>query len=319
MQSNTTNSNENKFQNFLLEGLKSTDSGLGDRSQYIGASDVGQCLKKSYLTKTKGVEYSLKQLMIFQRGHLAEGIVESALKNNPAGVNYQTQVQTHGIGDFSFMKSHLDFVIEWPNELLVIECKSISSPLPNNKPRESWMLQVNLQMRQLKNISAKKVDRAIIVTINVNSGEIGTFEVPYLEAMADLAEQRGMELWTALQEKQEPKGELSDLCGFCDFKSECSTLQCNAAELPVELVEMAKEIKAISALEKKSKEYKSILLEYCKEADVKKASADGITISLVNLKGRESISLDKAKELVDEDTLAEILKKGSDSQYVKIV
>lgn len=38
---------------FLKVGLENTDSGLGDRSLYVGSSDVGQCPKKSFLSKTR--------------------------------------------------------------------------------------------------------------------------------------------------------------------------------------------------------------------------------------------------------------------------
>ena len=56
-----------KFLKFIETGLKHRDSGLGDRSTYIGASDVGQCPKKSYLSKLFKPEYDLKQHIVFMQ------------------------------------------------------------------------------------------------------------------------------------------------------------------------------------------------------------------------------------------------------------
>ena len=51
---------------------KYTTETLGDRSKYIGASDIAGCLRKSFLSKKEKVEHSIAKHIIFQRGHLTE-------------------------------------------------------------------------------------------------------------------------------------------------------------------------------------------------------------------------------------------------------
>ena len=43
---------------------------LGDRTEYVGASDVGQCPRKVVLPKTQPVPYDLQTLIRFERGNL---------------------------------------------------------------------------------------------------------------------------------------------------------------------------------------------------------------------------------------------------------
>ena len=62
------------FIEFLTKNLRKavkldTESSLGDRSTYVGASDVTSCLRKAYLSKIQPVEHSLEQMIIFERGH----------------------------------------------------------------------------------------------------------------------------------------------------------------------------------------------------------------------------------------------------------
>ena len=83
-----------------------TINSLGDRSTYIGASDIGGCLRSSYLGKKQKVDYDISQHIVFERGHLSEGIVAKMLEGTP----YKTQVEAVGkaYNDFP-IKAHIDF------------------------------------------------------------------------------------------------------------------------------------------------------------------------------------------------------------------
>ena len=83
-----------------------TVNSLGDRSTYIGASDIGGCLRSSYLGKKQKVDYDISQHIVFERGHLSEGIVAKMLEGTP----YKTQVEAIGKADNGFpIKAHIDF------------------------------------------------------------------------------------------------------------------------------------------------------------------------------------------------------------------
>ena len=52
---------------------------LGNRSEYIGASDVGQCPRKTIMGKLFPQPITIEQQIVFERGHLAENIVHESL------------------------------------------------------------------------------------------------------------------------------------------------------------------------------------------------------------------------------------------------
>ncbi len=282
-----------KFLKFIETGLKHRDSGLGDRSTYIGASDVGQCPKKSYLSKLFKPEYDLKQHIVFMRGHMAEGIVQAAFEGHPAKPAFRTQVEAQGSGDLSFIKTHIDFLVSFPEEDVVVECKSISSNFLES-PYVSWVYQTQLQMR-LSQEKTGRPTRGIIVALNSNTGYSVTFEVEQNETLFNVAASRAKVLWESVQSKTEPNGEVGDLCMFCPFKGHCTTLRHNGENLPDDIVLMAKRLKELSAAEKEAASIKEKLKAFMDAADLKKGVGEDVTISLSERRGRETVSVDALK------------------------
>ena len=126
---------------FIEKGLvknNELDNSLGDRSKYVGASDIGGCLRKSYLDKINPQEKDAQTLAVLLRGHLAESLVAKAL--DAQNIKYQTQVELQE----DFIKAHLDFVFCSPKECVVVEVKSTNN-IPDT-PYTSWVLQIQLQM-----------------------------------------------------------------------------------------------------------------------------------------------------------------------------
>ena len=70
-----------KFESNFRKALeKDTELNLGDRKEYIGASDISGCLRKSCLSKKEQKkDDSIEQLLTFERGHQFENIVEKFL------------------------------------------------------------------------------------------------------------------------------------------------------------------------------------------------------------------------------------------------
>lgn len=303
--------------NFLELGLKKTDSGLGDRSQYIGSSDIGQCMKKSFLSKTVGENHDLTQLLIFQRGHVAEGIVRAGLMNNPKQVPFEEQVEVKGYEQWPFVKSHIDFLVHFPNEDVIIECKSISSPLPDEKPRLSWLYQVQLQIKLAK-LRTGRDTRAIIVALNVNTGERFAFDVEYSEVFLNTALSRASKLWEALQTKCEPDGELSDLCAYCPFKTQCSTLQRNGEKLPQEVDAMITRLKELSPLEDEADRLKENVKAFMEAAKIKKGIGEKYSVLLSESKGREKVSIEALKAQYPE-AANKLIEKGKPYTKLKVV
>jgi CRISPR-associated exonuclease Cas4 len=192
---------------------KYTTETLGDRSKYIGASDIAGCLRKSFLSKKEKVEHSIAKHIIFQRGHLTEQIVELMI----TGTNYKKQVELCSKTYNGFdIKAHLDFVIENEKRAVVLEVKSTSTPV--DEPYESWILQIQLQMGLLQKRFPNKKVSGYVVAINVNTGWYKTFHVFPNITLYDMALKKANELAFALQLDIEPKAELQNYCDECPFK-----------------------------------------------------------------------------------------------------
>ncbi len=100
--------------NTLLTSLRKlakqhTEETLGDRRNYLGASDIGYCPRKTILERIHPGEHDLATLLRFQRGHMTEDIVAMAF--SAAGFNnYERQVEIAVEGDVP-LKAHIDFVL----------------------------------------------------------------------------------------------------------------------------------------------------------------------------------------------------------------
>ena len=81
---------------------------LGDRSSYLGASDIGTCPRKVIFERLQPGEHDLATLLRFQRGHMAEDIVANAM--TAAGYdNFDRQVEVIA-SCTTPIKVHIDFV-----------------------------------------------------------------------------------------------------------------------------------------------------------------------------------------------------------------
>jgi CRISPR-associated exonuclease Cas4 len=303
------------FLAFLFDGLQAVDNGLGDRSKYIGASDIGSCLKKAYLSKTiKTPDRSLDEMLVLERGHVVEGIIEKALIARR--INYKAQVEVSLKNGTTPIAAHIDFVAEDSREAVVIECKSVSSAI--DEPYENWILQAQLQIGLLRSQSSKSVNRGIIVALNVNDGWAMEFPVQFNELLYVQALARAKQLWDCVEQGVEPEGECGHLCGYCPFKSQCSSLRSGATELPADLSQKVNRLVTLDKREKEAKAIKRELKSYLEAVGIKKATAGANAVSLVLCKGKSSVDLKKLAELVGEDVIAECISEGDSYSYARV-
>jgi hypothetical protein len=139
----------------LAQGAKSTASQLGDRSTYIGMSDIGkgaECLRAAVANKLGGLRQPLstelnrwfeeqrfdeirqilnKQLTL-QRGHWFEGGIVRAFQAN--GAKLFTQLEIDTVADGVPVKAHLDMVLAWNSPKPVVRILELKSTehLPEN-------------------------------------------------------------------------------------------------------------------------------------------------------------------------------------------
>ena len=127
---------------------KDTLAHLGDRSSYIGMSDIGQhweCPRAALARKVLPTTNSLERLLTLQRGHWFESGVGQALTS--LGLHILPQLEINWQHQGVPIKAHLDFVLVWGapvNAIRILEVKS-TDKLPAS-PHDSHLLQLHGQI-----------------------------------------------------------------------------------------------------------------------------------------------------------------------------
>ena len=313
----------NKLKQFIDKNFpkvlaKETELSLGDRSKYIGASDIGSCLRKAYLSKTEHVEHSIAQHIVFQRGHIAEQIVEKMISSTPVS----KQVEVKGKAENGYeIKAHIDFTVDFTDSIVVIEAKSTS--LQIDQPYESWILQVQLQMgllmQQQKRKRKYKEIRAYIIALDVNSGWYKTFEISPNKALFDIAMSRVDILANALVSKTEPAAEVQLYCSKCAFKHDCPAITKMTEEnLPADVAEIVSKLVKVKEVEKEIKEMKNQLKSFMESTKISIAKAGNNTVSLVKRRGKKTVDTDLLQQVAP-DIYAQVECHGDGYSYLKVV
>lgn len=147
----------------LLEGwLKANQersaSSLGDRTQYVGMSDIGKgfgCMRAAVASKAYGNSLYpdpaalasmpaeiqatlLKKIRTLERGHEQETGLASAFK--ALGYKFLQQLEINVVVDGCPITAHLDFVIFHPDRIEIVESKS------NERPPETLYAEYEAQL-----------------------------------------------------------------------------------------------------------------------------------------------------------------------------
>lgn len=138
---------------------KDTLAHLGDRSSYVGMSDIGQhweCPRAALARKVLPITNSLERLLTLQRGHWFESGVGQALA--VLGLHVLPQLEINWQHQGVLIKAHLDFVLVWGapvNAIRILEVKS-TDKLPGS-PYDSHLLQLHGQIGLLTKVWSKPV------------------------------------------------------------------------------------------------------------------------------------------------------------------
>ncbi|RDU66487.1 Dna2/Cas4 domain-containing protein [Helicobacter equorum] len=309
-----------KFISFLEKGIQNfsqeeTKKHLGDRTTYIGSSDIGQCPRKVFFSKNMPQEHSLQQNMIFLRGHLAENIIKAGFSGNK--IQFEEQFEVEGKDQYRFVRTHIDFLIHLnEEEKIIVECKSVNT-IPKT-PYESWVLQTQLQMGLLKENNFP-IKRGIIAVINVNTGELEAFELQFSQELFNVALKRAEMLWEALKNNREPFPEKGNLCSYCQVKASCPALK--GENLPEELEVLAVTYNELQKQQKSTSNevdaIKKQIIDFMSATGIHKAKVNNLMVSYSVQKGKVLIDQKALKEKFPE--IYESLKTyGKDYEILKI-
>lgn len=208
----------------LLECLQDVTSkqiqkGLGDRSQYIGASDLNNgCIRKTILGKRHKRDLDLQSSLFFMRGHLAELIIMMALRAKKVSFIYQPEL-VHP--DKPYQKAHLDFMFMGKNRIHVLDIKTGK----DGKNLNMYKPQIENQMGLVK-LNYPEVEKVTgaICHIDLTSAlfkyENGFEFDP--EAFAEGQKQVDL-IWDIMQYPgtEDAHTQKTPLCGWCDSINTC--------------------------------------------------------------------------------------------------
>lgn len=288
-----------KLLSYIRKGIQkwakqNTKDTLGDRSKYIGASDIGGCPFKTVMSKKNPPINSLEQELIFFRGHIAEEFVSRGL----TGLRIEKQVEAVSELNNFPLKAHLDRLVKGKNRDVIIEVKSTSAPL--YEPYESWVLQVTYQMGLMFEKTGKMPD-AYVLALDVNSGWIEEFKIEFDDIIFNICLSKAEHIIDALEGRCEPKAIIQYYCGTCPFKLQCPKQGKFAEDLPSALHEDLEFIKAFKAMQKEAKKRETRVKEYMVNMGIE-ALKEETTNSVVITKEMQStrVNTEKLKELYPE-------------------
>ena len=238
-----------RFEKNFREALKKdTENSLGDRSRYIGASDISGCLRSSYLSKVAKKEDDISQLLTFERGHQFENIVRKFLYGET--FKEQVEIKNAKTSNGFPLKPHLDFVIydKERKKATIVEAKSTKNII---ELYESYVLQIQIQMGLLQEQCGNKWTVNGLIFVISTESEYGIFPVEQNKTLFDMAMQRADVLADAIKKGIEPEAEIQAYCSMCPFKGDCKAVSKGVdKQLPFNIKSSIRKLKTLQKAEK---------------------------------------------------------------------
>ncbi len=273
---------------------KKQSSHLGDRTVYVGASDIAGCPRKAALGKQFPSDYDIKTLLRFSRGHAAQAMYAEFFTTGGALFNEEVAVKHP---QFPKIRCHIDFLFyanRQTKRLHIVEMKSTDG-IPD-EPYASWVDQLHVQMGLLQlTIDPEVQIGGSILVVDLNAGRYREFNsyAPNKLVFNQLIE-KGQHILAATRGECAPRTEPGILCGYCPFRTGCPS-HAVGLDLPREIVEAGRMYLALNeqkkALESRLDILKNDILTFADGAF--KGASDGILINVTTV--AESVMIDSSK------------------------
>jgi hypothetical protein len=273
---------------------KKQSSHLGDRTVYVGASDIAGCPRKASLGKQTPEGHDISTLLRFSRGHAAQAMYADFFKTGGALFDEEVEVRHPQIPE---IRCHIDFLFytnRQTKRLHVVEMKSTDG-IPD-EPYSSWVDQLHVQMGLLQlTLDADVEIGGSILVVDLNAGKYKEFNsyAPNKLVFSQLIE-KGQHILSAAQGECTPRTEPGILCGYCSFRQSCPSHAVNL-DLPQEIMEAGRKYLVLNeqkkALESRLEILKSDILTFADGTF--KGASDGILINVSSVAG--SLTVDSSK------------------------
>ncbi|MDY0227130.1 MAG: hypothetical protein RBR38_09905 [Desulfomicrobium apsheronum] len=233
-----------KLQAFLEYALiqKSTQDSrhLGDRSKYIGASDIAGCPRKAVMSRLHPVKQNAATLMRFARGHAAEGLVDSIFR--AGGQNPKREVEVRH-PKYPWLRCHIDFLFVGKNGRVHIMELKTTNGIPE-APYASWVNQIHVQMGLLEMSFPDAEIGGSILAVDLNAGQWHEFNnYKPNEILFEHLVEKGQVIKSALDATKADAvaPEPGLLCGYCDYCGTCPAHLDGACDVPEEVEILAQQ------------------------------------------------------------------------------
>lgn len=222
------------FASAIPEMNKRQSATLGDRTEYIGSSDLA-CVRKSCLSRQYPRQPDIPTLLKFGRGHAAEWLLENIFK--ASGIPFDTQVE---VSHPKYpLRAHIDVVLYLKEGMHCVEIKSVSS-IPDNGPYPQWGDQLMYQLGLLRIHYPKGRITGSVLAIDLNAGELMQYNgFEHDDATFDYLQNKALNLLDALNGEAEPVPSPGLLCGTCSYRSDCPSMMVPKVQLPIEIEMLA--------------------------------------------------------------------------------
>jgi hypothetical protein len=247
-----------------LLALESADTRLGDRSTYVGSSDIGGCPRKVVLEKLFPTPLDDTARLRLLRGHVGEELIERLFA--ASGRSYVHQLEL--IHPEEPFQAHVDFCFDDdPHAAHIVEVKTVNG-LPD-EPFPSWLDQLQWQIGLFRLRHPRREVRGHVLAIDLNAGAVAVFG-PYdpCGEVFDYLLDKGRIIMAAVETGEEPHPSPGLLCGQCPHRDDCPA-HAIGQELPLEVAAMAEAYLALNEArnqaERAMKPIKENLLEFAGE------------------------------------------------------
>lgn len=292
---------------------------LGDRKQYVGASDLAGCPRKAALNRIRGdKERTVAEQMVMAIGHAVEDII-ARLFTAGGFSGFKREVEyVHPV--YPFIRCHVDFLYETDTEIRIRELKSTKGN--PEEPYGSWVNQLLVQMGLASIAAPEKIVTGSIMAVDRAKGHCLEYTgyTPN-SGLTDYFIEKGRKIWDAMQGTgpvPNPEPGDGNLCGFCAHKHDCPAHDTSKLQVvPAHEAQLVARYKSLSA-DKKEIEcrldiIKGELLAFT--GDKYKGAAGDLVLSVISIP--ESATVDSQKLKAD---FPEVYAKVSKPKaaYVKL-
>jgi CRISPR/Cas system-associated exonuclease Cas4 (RecB family) len=282
-----------------------------DRAQTIGASEIGQCARRTWFAKHQTVADAgyVDRWGAKKRGDLIEVFWEKAMRAHVGlgRLHYAGRYQRTFFDTAGHLSATPDGVVADldKSECFLVECKSLDPRAKIERSRPEHIYQVQVQMGLVRQQTPFRPSYAILAYIDASFlDESREFRIDFDPDMFEQARARAKAIFEANgADALRPEGYIAGKaeCEYCPYRRSCSTMR--AAAVPSEQGQLDEEgLKQLVILaglrstakaiadegERQAKMWEDKIKEALRKAGTRRVDGEGVSVIWSALKGRPS-------------------------------